>query len=207
MPRTRRTCLVALCALAAGSTAAAAAPLVFHLDPERSTVRFQLDATMHDVHGTLGPASGDVRFDPDGAAAAHGEVVIDVTRADTGIGRRDRKMHQLILETDRYPTATYRIDRIDLPGGLRQGRNDLQLHGDLTFHGARHRVAVLTVARVEGNRVEATASFDVPYVEWGLRDPSFFVLRVGKTVRVELDVAGLLEGTIPPAADAATAAP
>lgn len=172
--------------------------LVVHLDPERSSLDFVLDATMHTVRGHLGEASGRIAFDPESGLAT-GEVVVDVSRADTGIERRDRKMHEKVLESDRFPTAVYTVERIDLPGSLQQGRNEIQLHGILDFHGSNHPVAVPAVVTLEGDRVSATGWLEVPYVDWGLPDPSFFVLRVGKTVRVELEVAGRLDGEVPAA--------
>lgn len=178
--------------------APAAEMLVLHLDPERSSLEFVLDATMHKVEGHLGSASGRIAFDPE-TGLATGEVEIDLTGADTGIERRDRKMHEQVLETDRHPTAVYTVERVDLPGPVQQGRNEVQLHGVLDFHGSTHQVAVPAVAVLDGQRVSATGWLEIPYVDWGLTDPSFFVLRVGKTVRVELEVAGTIEGEVPEA--------
>lgn len=183
-------------ALCAGPALAAGEMLVFHLDPDETAVDFQLGATLHTVQGRLGTASGRIAFDPSSGLAA-GEVVIDLSGAETGIERRDRKMHEQVLETDRFPEAVYRVERIDLPDrSLQPGRNDLQLHGSLEFHGATHPVSVPAVATLENGRVSATAWIEVPYVDWGLPDPSFFVLRVGKTVRVEIEAAGRLEGDL-----------
>lgn len=190
--------------LAGPASAQAGEMLVLHLDPARSTLDFVLDATLHTVRGNLGRPSGRIAFDPS-TGWATGQVVIDLARADTGIDRRDQKMHDKVLETDRYPEAVYTIDRIDLPAALQQGRNDVQLHGVLELQGETHEVAVPAVARVEGDQVTATGWIDVPYVDWGLPDPSFFVLRVGKTVRVELEIGGALEGKLPPAPATAAA--
>ena len=187
---------LALALLAA--PAAAGEMVVFQLDPEHSSVGFVLDATLHTVDGDLGPVSGRIAFDP-GSNLATGEVVIDLTKAKTGIERRDRKMREQTLETDRYPEAVYRIHGIDLPTVLQQGRNEIQLHGDLDFHGATREVAVPAVAVLDGGHVSATAWIEIPYVDWGLDDPSFFVLRVGKTVRVEMKIEGRLEGELPDA--------
>lgn len=184
---------------AAPCVAAAAGTLTLHLDPAGSSASFTLDATLHTVHGELGPASGDIAFDPDGSMAG-GEVVIDLTGADTGNGRRDNKMHEKILETDRFPSSTLRVERINLPRPIHQGRNELQLMGELTLHGDAHEVSLPAVAELDGDRVTATAWIDVPFVDWGLDDPSFFVLRVGKTVRVEIQASGRLEGELPPSA-------
>ena len=200
MRRTSSVCLF-LGLLATAGPASAAEMLVLHLDPENTSVDFLLDATMHTVHGHLGSASGRIAFDP-ASALATGELVIDLADADTGVGRRDRKMHEKILETDRYPTAVFRVNRLDLPQSLQQGRNELQLHGELELRGARHAVAVPAVAILDGDRITATAWLEIPYIDWGLEDPSFFVLRVAKTVRVEIETAGRLEGELPASAAA-----
>jgi YceI-like domain len=73
----------------------------------------------------------------------------------------------------------------------------VQLHGTLQFHGLSHPCAVPARVTLDGDRVTATGELDVPYVDWGLRDPSFFVLRVAKEVKVELRVAGRLSGPVP----------
>ena len=39
--------------------------------------------------------------------------------------------------------------------------------------------------RLDGERVTATCRFSVPYVEWGLKDPSVLFLTVGKEVEID----------------------
>ena len=185
--------------LLAALPAAAGEMLVLQVDPARTSVDFVLEATMHTVDGHLGSAAGRIAFDP-ASTLATGELVIDLVGAETGVGRRDKKMHAKILETDRYPTAVFRVSRIDLPHSLRQGRNELQLHGELELRGSRYPVLVPAVATLDGDRVAATAWIEIPYIDWGLQDPSFFVLRVAKTVRVEIETAGRLEGDLPASA-------
>lgn len=195
-PRWRAVAALSLALLPTPPFTAAAEPLTLRLDPAASSLGFVLDATLHKVEGRLGPASGAIAFDPASGEAA-GEVVIDLTAADTGNGRRDAKMHEKVLDTDRYPVATYRVSRLSFRGPLQQGRNDVQLRGELDLRGDSHPVEVLAEARLDGDRVTATGFLDVPYVDWGLHDPSFFLLRVGKQVRVELSIEGTLEGELP----------
>jgi hypothetical protein len=45
-------------------------------------------------------------------------------------------------------------------------------------------------ADIDGNRLMATADFDVPYVKWGLRNPSTLFLRVNDTVPIQIDAVG-----------------
>ncbi len=45
---------------------------------------------------------------------------------------------------------------------------------------------------MQNDLVTATAKFSVPYVAWGMKDPSNLVLRVDKIVDVDVTLAGTL---------------
>jgi hypothetical protein len=47
-------------------------------------------------------------------------------------------------------------------------------------------------ASVESGRFTATSRLSIPYVKWGMRDPSSLILRVSKTVEVEINLAGTI---------------
>ncbi len=190
---TTRPGAAAATALLAVSLAAAASaePLTLRLDPKTSRVRFELDALAHTIHGSLTVTSGELRFDPE-TGAASGEVVIDAKSAETGNGSRDRTMHETVLESVRFPrivfTATHIAGKF-----AREGASDLQLGGTIALHGASHPVVLPAHVEAHGGTVEATAPLTVPFVEWGLEDPSNFLLRVGKQVQVQLEAQGALE--------------
>ncbi|HEX9943749.1 MAG TPA: YceI family protein [Thermoanaerobaculia bacterium] len=170
----------------------AAETLTFELDPAATRIEFTFGATLHTVNGSLRARQGTVQVDT-GSGAASGWIVLDATSAQTGNSRRDRKMHEKILESRRFPDIVFDVQRVS--GRLnRVGRSELQVHGTLDFHGDRRPFALPVVAATEGDQVTATGTVTVPYVEWGLRDPSFFLLRVEKEVRVTVKAAGRLTG-------------
>jgi hypothetical protein len=43
---------------------------------------------------------------------------------------------------------------------------------------------------LDGERVEASGTFRIPFVEWGMADPSVFILRVEKFVTVDVTLRG-----------------
>jgi polyisoprenoid-binding protein YceI len=191
MPRLR-TAAFLLALLLPLAARAGAQTLTFDLDPQATQVTFGFGATLHSVKGTLKVPAGKIQLDV-ATGKASGEIVLDMASASTGNSRRDKKMREKILETARYPQAVLHVERVD--GELhREGRSELQLHGTLDFHGTSHPVALPTVALAKGDRVTATGVLSIPYVQWGLKDPSFFILRVEKEVKVQVRAVGRVSG-------------
>lgn len=186
-----------VCSALALSLASLAAPLpaqtrTLQLDPAKTLVEFTFGATLHSVRGSLRVREGAIRFDLS-TGAAEGSVVLDATSATTGNSRRDGKMHEKVLESQRFPDMVFTVERIS--GAMKEtGRSDVQLHGVLEMHGTRRPIALPATAIVDGDRVTAKGSLDIPYLEWGLADPSFFILRVAKKVHVEIKASGRLSG-------------
>lgn len=183
--------LIIFCVLSISTVASVnAETLTFELDPVESVIELSFAATLHTVEGRLAARQGTIEVDL-ATGEARGWILLDATTAMTNNRRRDRKMHEKILESLHFPDIVYSINRVS--GGLRPvGRSELQLHGTLEFHGVKRPFSVIAVAISDGKRLTATGSVDVPYLDWGLRDPSFFVLRVSKEVTVRLNIVGSL---------------
>ncbi|HZI63227.1 MAG TPA: YceI family protein [Thermoanaerobaculia bacterium] len=188
--RTRLALPLFAAASALAGAGAGAAELRLVLDPAESRVAFSLDATLHTVRGTARLEHGEVRFDP-ASGAASGEIVVDARSAETGNGSRDRDMHRKVLDSADFPQIVLEIER--LSGEFAPaGRSDLRLGGRMRLQGGAHPIEIPVQAEAAGEKVTAKARFTVPYVAWGLPDPSTFVLRVGKQVAVEVAAVGRL---------------
>lgn len=166
----------------------------FVVDRERSTIAFTLAATAHTVRGTLPILSGEIVFD-DASGAASGEIVADATRATTGNEGRDRKMHRDVLLSASHPRIVFAVDRILGTVPAEGGTATVTVQGAIAIAGGIHPVTVTGDLARDNGALRARATLRVPYVEWGLRDPSVFVLRVAKEVDVSIDLtATLVEG-------------
>jgi polyisoprenoid-binding protein YceI len=168
----------------------AAATFTFELDPATTKVEFTFGATLHTVDGTMKARQGTVHLDPE-THAASGRFVIDATSAQTGNSRRDQKMHEKILESQQFPDIAFEAQRVS--GELKAvGRSEVELHGVLEMHGTKRPMDMTVVATSDGTKVTASGMMIVPYLDWGLKDPSFFILRVEKEVRVTIHASGRL---------------
>ena len=195
-----------LALLAAGIlTSAAAMPpapaqstsgdLVFDLNPADTKVNFTLGATMHTVHGTFQPLRGRIEYTA-ATGALHGEIVVDAESGASGDAARDQKMHAEVLESEKYPQITFRPDRVE--GRLAvTGESTVQVHGILAIHGAEHELTVPATVKVEGGHWAASVRFSVPYVQWGMKNPSSFLLRVSKSVDLEIAAMGRVRPASP----------
>jgi len=169
-----------------------AATYTFDLDPAATKVDFTFGATLHTVDGSMRAKEGSVRIDPD-AHEASGRFVLDATSAQTGVSRRDQKMHEKILESQTYHEIIFEPQRFS--GELnRVGRSQLELHGMLELHGTKRPMDMTVIATSDGTQVKGTGTMIIPYLDWGLKDPSFFLLRVEKEVRVTIHAVGRLSG-------------
>jgi len=183
-----RSGIAILSVLLALPAAATAAERVVALDPATSRVTFTLGTTFHEVHGTMALTAGVIRFDP-GTGAASGTITVDARRTETGNKKRDQTMHQDVLESERFPTIGFRVERIE--GRLVDpGRSELRLVGVMSLHGADHPMTLQATVESADGRVSGTLRFPIPYVEWGLHDPSFLVARAEKTVEVSVHAKG-----------------
>jgi len=161
---------------------ASGAQIQVHLPPESTTIAFTLKATMHTVHGTAVLEQADFNIDTE-TGAASGEAVVTAASADTQNKKRDKKMHAKVLVSAEHPLIVIRAERIEGPLVL-EGASEITLVGTMEILGAEHPVRIPITVTIDGNTASVEATFQVPYVEWGLKDPSTFVLRVGKEVPV-----------------------
>jgi len=162
---------------------------VVTLDPAKTTVQFTLGATAHTVHGTFHVLTGQIHFDVT-TGRAGGEIAVDARSGHTENSGRDKKMHQEVLLSEKYTEIVFVPSRVQ--GVLPQrGASQMQVTGTMRLLRQEHPMTLtFTVQASEGNGLDLNTAFDVPYVDWGLKNPSNFLLRVDKAVHVEVHAAG-----------------
>jgi len=170
------------------SQTAAAYPVVLTFDCNQSKVHYMVDSSLHTVHGTFNMKSGTVQFDPQ-TGKTDGSIVVAATSGDSGNSSRDARMHKEILETWKYQEATFHPTQIDGPVSL-TAPSDFKVKGVFNLHGGDHEVVAQVHSEFAGDHWKGTAKFDVPYIQWGIKDPSNFLLKVKPVVHVELEMAG-----------------
>ncbi|MBV8650065.1 MAG: YceI family protein [Alphaproteobacteria bacterium] len=176
------------CALFVLGASAPAQPLCITLDPAKTKIMWTLGDVLHTVHGTFQMKEGRFTFDP-ATDVISGEIVVDAASGDSGNNTRDKRMKRDILETGRYPDVRF-VPRTLQGKVAENGTSTVQVTGIFTIHGQPHEITVPLTVTISGSNVSVKGTFVVPYVAWGMKNPSTFVLRVNQTVDIEVNASG-----------------
>jgi polyisoprenoid-binding protein YceI len=186
--------ILLLAGLAGLEGTASAQEIVLRCDPAHTKANFTLGDVLHTVHGDFKAKGCEIQFDP-ASGKASGEVVFDAATGQTGNAARDRKMHKEVLQSDRYPEISFRPDRAE--GKVSEpGSSTVQVHGVFAIHGTQHELTAPVTVKLAADHWEVSAHFQVPYVQWGLKNPSVLLLRVGDTVEIDLHAEGSLTSSL-----------
>jgi len=160
----------------------------FAVNSDASEVKIKLNTTHEVVNGTFHVQSGSINFD---RTASHisGMVIVAAGSGKTGNDSRDKKMNKDILKVDQFATVSF--EPKTYTGTIAaSGDSTVQVSGVFTLLGTPHDLTIPMQIHIDGSKATARAHFVVPYVQWGLKNPSFMFWKAENDVAVDLNVAG-----------------
>jgi polyisoprenoid-binding protein YceI len=168
--------------------ALSAEELTLDLDPAKTAINFVLSDVLHTVHGTFQLKRGGVSFDP-ATSTITGDIVVDAGSGKSGSAIRDKRMSRDILDVRQYPEI--RFIPTKMTGSLSTtGISSVVVSGSFLIHGQPHEIKVPMQIQVSAGDITATGKFVVPYVRWGMKNPSNFLLKVNDKVEIDLTAVG-----------------
>src|SRR5579859_3568876 len=159
----------------------------FVINPEASEVRMKLNTTHEIVNGTFHVHSGTVDFDPR-ASEISGIVIVLAGSGKTGNNSRDKKMNNDILKVDQYATVSF-VPKSYTGTIILSGDSAIQVSGVFTLLGTPHDMTIPMQVHIDQSKATAKAQFVVPYVQWGLKNPSFLFWKAENDVAIDLTLA------------------
>ena len=160
----------------------------FTLDPAQTQISFTVDSTLHTVHGDFRLKRGSIQFDST-TGAAGGELVVDSASGESGSDGRDKRMHKDILESPKYSDIVFTPQHVK--GTVsNNGKSNIEVEGILTMHGKSKPVIMPLEVQLQNGTGSADGGFSVKYQEWGMKNPSTFILRVNDTVHIHVHAVG-----------------
>jgi polyisoprenoid-binding protein YceI len=172
------------------TSAALAQHQTFSISPDASEVSFTLGSTHETVKGTFHVGKGLIEYDRS-APKISGNVLVAAGSGKTGNDSRDKKMWNDVLDSSHFADVSF-VPQSYQGTIAPTGDSTIQVSGTFTLHGTPHDLTVPMQIHIDGNNCTAKTHFVVPYVKWGLKDPSIFILKVAKEVDVNLNLVGQL---------------
>jgi polyisoprenoid-binding protein YceI len=185
---------VAVAAALLGAPASHAQGSAVQVDPAQTKIEFTLGSTLHTVHGTFALKSCSIQYDR-ASGNISGGIVVDATSGESGNTGRDQRMHREILESAKYPEIVFMPEQI-MGTVAPTGPSNLEVSGKFRLHGKDHDMTLPVEIVADGPKLQLSAHFVIPYVEWGLKNPSTFLLRASDKVEIEIHATGRIENAM-----------
>jgi hypothetical protein len=168
--------------------AALAQNQTFAVNPDASEVKMTLNTTHEVVTGTFHIQSGSIEFDRRNPKMS-GSVSVLAGSGKTSNDSRDKKMKKDILKVDQYTTVSF-APKTYTGAIAPSGDSTIQVSGVFTLLGNPHDLTIPMQIHLDGSKATATAQFAVPYVQWGLKNPSFMFWKAENDVAIDLNLVG-----------------
>ena len=162
----------------------------FDVSPDASEVRMALKTTHEIVNGTFHIQSGSIEFDRS-TPKMSGSVIVLAGSGKTGNDSRDKKMNKDILKVEEYATISFE-PKTHTGAIAPSGDSSIQVAGTFTLLGTPHEISVPMLVHLDGASATAKAHFVVPYVQWGLKNPSFLIWKADNDVAIDLNLVGTI---------------
>jgi polyisoprenoid-binding protein YceI len=179
-----------------------AAPRTYTVTSDgKNYAMFTSEATLETIHGRTTKVSGTITADPADVPSSSVDVTIDLASLDTGIDMRNGHMRERFLNTDKFPTATFKSVSVSGPKTVAASTPaDVNVTGDLTIHGVTKRITVpvrvvlipesevTKSSRGPGAWVHATTEFSIKLGDYGIPVPDALVMKLSDKIGVKLDL-------------------
>ena len=160
----------------------------FRVNPDASDVKMKLNTTHEIVNGTYHVQSGSINFDRTSSHIS-GIVIVAAGSGKTGNDSRDKKMNKDILKVDQFATVSFAPKSYSGTVAA-SGDSAIQVSGVFTLLGTDHDLTIPMQIHIDGSKATAKGQFVVPYVRWGLKNPSFLIWKAENDVAIDLTLVG-----------------
>ncbi len=172
-------------------------------DKKRDIVTFTSKAPLETIVGRTAEIKGFVTLDPDDiAGTAQAAFEVNLASLKTGINLRDKHMKEQYLETDKYPTAVFKMTGVSNASENVLKDNtviEFTAQGDFTMHGVTKEMSIpiavkymkkseQTQARLPGDLLQITAEFYLLLSDFHIKRPQFIILKLDDRQKIYIDL-------------------
>jgi polyisoprenoid-binding protein YceI len=151
-------------------------------------VQFYSTTTLLDFEGSTSNIDGYAYWEGLKFFGDNNEIYFEVQLAtfSTGIGKRDRDMRDDVLETDKYPVASFNGTFIE----VKQTGNkfDIVVSGAMSLHGHTKEMEINAVVVLEKDVMNVKCNFSIFLKDYNITAPDLLAfIKVAEEIKLTLD--------------------
>ncbi len=112
---------------------------------------------------------------------------VDVNSLETGIGKRDRDLRNDVLESDKWPTTTFKGTVVELEEVDSGRRYNVIARGTIFIHGHEKQIDVPGTITLENGQMHIKANFSVFLKDYDIEAPSLVAfVKVAEEIKLSV---------------------
>jgi polyisoprenoid-binding protein YceI len=178
------------------SSAAAAGARTFTIVPEQSEASYEVQEQFlsrdlpNQAIGKTNAVTGELQFSLAGKPSGKvTNITVDLSKLTSDENRRDNRIRQQWLESNKYPNAVFTsTDAQGLPGTYTEGQDvNFKLTGDMTIRDVTKPVTFDVTGKLVGDTITGSATTQILMKDFGIDPPSIagmLTVKDGVTVKL-----------------------
>jgi len=151
-------------------------------------VHFYSSTTLLDFEGVTSNIDGYIYWKGFKFFGEDNELYFEVQLAtfNTGIGKRDRDMREDVLETDKYPVASFngKFKEVKRSGN----KFNVIVSGEMSLHGQKKQMDIDAVITLEKGVMNVTGDFTILLDDYNIEAPNLLAfIKVSQEIKISLD--------------------
>jgi len=180
----------------APAASAAAGTRTFTIVPEQSEASYEVQEQFlsrdlpNQAIGKTNAVVGELQFSLDGKPSGNvTNVTVDLSKLTSDEARRDNRIRQQWLESNKYPNAVFTsTDAQGLPETYTEGQDvNFKLTGDMTIRDVTKPVTFDVTGKLEGDTITGSATTQILMKDFGIDPPSvagMLTVKDGVTIKL-----------------------
>ena len=158
---------------------------------EKNLVKFTSSTSLLDFDGVTDKIDGYIYWEGDKIFEKNNEVYfeVDLNSVETGIGKRDSDMREDVLETDKWPTTSFRgvINNVTINKSDSSMYNVVSI-GKMFIHGIEKELQLEAQIKIEDNVMNIKTNFSIFLKDYEIEAPSLLAfIKVAEEIKLHLD--------------------
>ena len=174
--RTAEAATVATGPAPAADTSRPALDGTWTVAPPESTFGYRVEEVLSGINTTATGRGNEIAgsITLSGTSIREGMFVIQVTSITSDQSNRDNQFRGRVMETERFPTATFTLtEPIELGGVPAPGEQiTAEVTGELTLHGVTNAVTFDVTAETDGDTIGVLGDIPILFSDYDIDNPS-----------------------------------